>query len=280
MELQVKPYTMPEALEFNYEEIKAELTEKIHFYKTVVYTDEQIKDAKNDRANLNRLKKALNDERIRRQKEYMQPFDEFKKKIDEIIAIIDEPAAIIDQRVKDYELQKQEEKKSAVKELFDSLEFPEFVTLEKVFDAKWLNASTSMASIKASLEQLKAKTETDLDSLSNMPEFSFEACETYKRTLDFAEAVKTANRLVEMARLKREAEEKAARQAELDRIAEQERKEREAQQTEEAPVEVKEEVKEEAPSATWIKFEAYLTKENALKLNEFFKENKIAFKAI
>ena len=78
MELRVNDVAIPEKISFNYEELKAELTEKVAFYETLVYTDDQVKDAKADRATLNKLKKTLNDERIRREKEYMQPFNEFK----------------------------------------------------------------------------------------------------------------------------------------------------------------------------------------------------------
>lgn len=74
MELKVNEYQLPEQILFNYEELKAELTEKVQHYETLVYTDDQIKEAKADRATLNKLKKALSDERIRREREYMQPF--------------------------------------------------------------------------------------------------------------------------------------------------------------------------------------------------------------
>ena len=49
----------------NYEELKKELTEKTDLYKNIVYSEENIKDAKTDRANLNKLEKAINDEKIR-----------------------------------------------------------------------------------------------------------------------------------------------------------------------------------------------------------------------
>ena len=64
MELKVNEYQLPEQILFNYEELKAELTEKVQHYETLVYTDDQIKEAKADRATLNKLKKALSDERI------------------------------------------------------------------------------------------------------------------------------------------------------------------------------------------------------------------------
>lgn len=96
MELRVNEVQLPEQITFNYEELKEEIAGKVSHYETLVYTDDQIKEAKADRADLNKFKKALNDERIRREREYMQPFQDFKDKIDEIIAIIDKPIMLID----------------------------------------------------------------------------------------------------------------------------------------------------------------------------------------
>ena len=65
MELRVEPVTFPEVIQFNYEELKAEITSKVEMYKNLVYTgSDQIKDAKADRAALNKLIKAMSDETI------------------------------------------------------------------------------------------------------------------------------------------------------------------------------------------------------------------------
>ena len=49
MELKVKEYQLPDALSFNFEELKMELEEKVKHYETLVYSDQQIKEAKADR---------------------------------------------------------------------------------------------------------------------------------------------------------------------------------------------------------------------------------------
>ena len=59
MNFEVTKITTPERIEWNYEELKAEIAERVQHYETLVYTDETIKEAKADRANLNKLKKAL-----------------------------------------------------------------------------------------------------------------------------------------------------------------------------------------------------------------------------
>ena len=288
MQLEVKPYELPSALTFNYEELKTQLTEKVHIYETMVYGDDQIKQAKSDRADLNKLKKALTDERIRRKKEYLAPFEEFEKKINEIIAIIDKPTALIDAQIKEYEQQKKEEKRQQIKALFDEAGLPEYITLEKVWDESWLNSSVSLARIKDCIKDIAFRDNQAMQMIENLPEFAFEAAEYYKKSLDVTAAIAKASEHAQMEKDKKAAEEEAARKAELERMAAEERKKQEelnrtAQQTAEIinRAEAKEAagVEPEAPGQ-WLRFEAFLTKEKAVMLRGFFEDNDIAFRRI
>lgn len=179
MELKMHEYQLPEKILFNYEELKRELTEKVSHYETLVYTDDQIKEAKADKAALNKLKKALNDERIRREREYMAPFADFKTKINEIIGIIDKPIAVIDTQVRAYEEQQKEDKLKKIKELWGTLAVPEGLSFEKIYNPKWLNASTSMKSIAEQMNAAIEKFHQDMTTLANLPEFGFEAQQVY-----------------------------------------------------------------------------------------------------
>jgi len=298
MELRVNEVAIPEKISFNYEELKAELTEKVAFYETLVYTDDQVKDAKADRATLNKLKKTLNDERIRREKEYMQPFNEFKAQVNEIIGIIDKPIAVIDKQVKEFEDQKKAKKQKDIEELFAGMGFQSFVTLEKIWDPKWLNASTSMKSIEEQMRSRMYQIGDDVLTLSQLPEFGFEATEVFKETLDINKAISEAKRMSEIAKAKAEAEarrkaEEEARKAaeEARRKAEEERKAKEIK--EEQRVIVPTEPHEQAvtpsepvqsadstPERMLVRFEVLLTTEDAYALKEFFKSRNIEFKAI
>jgi len=290
MELRVNEVAIPEKISFNYEELKAELTEKVAFYETLVYTDDQVKDAKADRATLNKLKKTLNDERIRREKEYMQPFNEFKAQVNEIIGIIDKPIAVIDKQVKEFEDQKKAKKQKDIEELFAGMGFQSFVTLEKIWDPKWLNASTSMKSIEEQMRSRMYQIGDDVLTLHNLPEFGFEATEVYKQTLDINKAIKEAQRMAEIAKAKAEAEAKK-KAAEEARKAEEERKAKEIkeEQTVIAPAEPNEQAvtpsepvqsADSTPERMLVRFEVLLTTEDAYALKEFFKSRNIEFKAI
>lgn len=290
MELRVNEVAIPEKISFNYEELKAELTEKVAFYETLVYTDDQVKDAKADRATLNKLKKTLNDERIRREKEYMQPFNEFKAQVNEIIGIIDKPIAVIDKQVKEFEDQKKANKQNAIEELFATIGFQNFVTLEKIWDPKWLNASVSMKSIEEQMRSRMYQIGDDVLTLHNLPEFGFEATEVYKQTLDINKAIKEAQRMAEITKAKADAEAKK-KAAEESRKAEEERKAKEIKEEQRVivPTEPHEQAvtpPEPVQSADStqermvVRFEVLLTTEDAYALKEFFKSRSIEFKAI
>lgn len=260
MELKVNQVVIPEKIIFNYEELKQELTTKAKMYASLIYTDAEIKEAKSDRAKLNNLKKALNDERIRQEKEYMQPFNEFKAQINEIIKIVDEPIAVIDSQVKSFEEKQKEEKRAAIEAFWNNCALPfDTLQLDQIFNSKWLNASVNIKNvckeINAKLEQIEA----DLSTLANLPDFSFEATETYKHSLNLNEAISEGKRLADMQKLK------AQMQAEAEKVVVETL----------TPPEV-----EKPEIRTWLAFKAHLTIDDAVALREFFTIRNIEFEAI
>lgn len=280
MELKVNEVAIPDAIQFNYEELKQELTEKVSMYETMVYTDDQIKLAKSDKANLNKLKKALNDERIRREREYMKPFNEFKAQINEIIAIIDKPVGVIDKQVKAYDEKKRQDKMEAIKKLYEESEHPEWLNFEQIFNERWLLASVSMRQVQDGIEGWLNEIKTNLDIISNLPEFAFEATEIYKTTLDVQKALNEGKRLSEMIKRKQE-QERLQKEAEEKAKAEAEAKAREelleAHKPEPEPVQ---KVTTEPVEQQWISFRALLTVPQAFELKRFFDEHKIEFQPI
>lgn len=281
MEFKIVKQGQPAALEFNYEELKAEIEEKAKVYEAMVYTDANIADAKQDRATLNKLKTALNDERKRREKEYMAPFEDFKKKVNEIIAIIDKPVGIIDKQVKEYENAEKEQKRRDIEGIFRVCNMPEWLTLEKVWNEKWLNKTYAVSTIKAELGQIYERIQGELAMLENMGDFSYEATEVYKTTLDVAKAVSEGKRLADIQKRKQEQEE-ARKTAEAARIAEEKAKAEAAAFATPTPAPVEAPAPEPAPAeeekGQWIAFEVCLTREQAISLRDFLKENGIPFR--
>lgn len=277
MELKINEVALPAPITFNYEELRAELLSKVSVYETMVYTEDQVKEAKADRAALNRLKKALNDERIRQEKDYMQPFNTFKAQVGELVKIIDKSVSVVDKQVKEFEEQQKSEKLKAIEEYWHYVladnKVLEAVSFRQILDDKWLNASVSMKSIQGAIDGKLEQMVKDLAVIADLPSYSFEARERYMDTLDLAKAVSEAHRLQEQA------EKRAAWEAE-----QQERKEEAAA----APIKSTQVTAnindpddiENCPIRQWIGFQALLSADEARALGAWLRGSGIKYKAI
>ena len=280
MELKINEVALPAPITFNYEELKSELLHKVSAYETMVYTEDQVKEAKADRAALNKLKKALNDERIRQEKEYMQPFNTFKAQIAELVKIIDNSVSVVDKQVKEFDEKKKAEKLDAILEYFGialAAKLPS-VPLDHrlVVDEKWLNASVSMKSSQEAIDAKLDQVAKDLAVIASLPSYAFEARECYVDTLDLARAVSEAHRLQEQA------EKKAAWEAEQQKRKEEatEPKTDIGKAIEITERQAFERAVQHEPSRQWIGFQALLSADEAKALGEWLRNNGIRYKAI
>lgn len=206
MELKINAIETTNAINFNFEELKNEITTKSELYKNMVYTDDTIKTAKEDRASLNKFIKALEDKRKEVKKQCLEPYNNFEKQVKELVRIIQEPVTLIGEQITEFEEREKAAKREEVERLFNEAEFEPFVRLEQIFDPKWLNKSASLKSIAAELKSIAERIKSDLAVLNEISEFQFEATETYKDTLDISKAIAEKNRLVEMQKRKVEYE--------------------------------------------------------------------------
>ena len=261
------------AIEWNYEELKAELSQKLEDYKGLVYTEEQIKEAKADRAKLNALATAIDSKRKEIKKQCLQPYEAFEAQIKDLLALIKEPVSLIDTQIKDFEEEKKKKKLEEVKALFEKLkdaagEELEFVDFEQIFEEKFLNASISLKMVETVISNKFNSIKCNLKTIADLKEYSFEATEVYKETLNLNEALEKAKYMVDMAERKRVEEEKRE-QEKNEEIKEVVPDPQEA--TEEPATDVKRE---------WTKFEAYLSVEEAKMLASWLKLNNIKIRRV
>lgn len=88
MEVEVKiPDNLPK-VEHNLEQLKAYAIALNEFYKKIVITDKDIKDAESEKAKLNKLIEQVKRLRIDKVKEYKQPAEDFEKMAKEIENIL------------------------------------------------------------------------------------------------------------------------------------------------------------------------------------------------
>lgn len=168
-------------IEWNNEEIKAGIAAMMEDYRGLVFTENTVGDAKKDRANLNKLKAAFEDERKRVKKLCMEPYNRFEKQLKEVTVLIDEPAKLIDAQIKEVEQMKREEKRKEVQELFKTIGFQNFVTVEMIWDEKWLNASVPLSKVESQMKDIMYRIGEEVGTINHLQEFSFEALKSIRR---------------------------------------------------------------------------------------------------
>lgn len=276
MELLVQQIPKIEPIRFNYEELKTELSERVSEYKTVAYTADTIKTAKADRAKLNALKKSLNDERIRLEKEYMEPFQQFKAQVTDLVMIVDEAVSAVDKQVKDYEELQKKDKQAAVEALFQAVVVPEipWLGINQVWNEKWLNATYKTGQIEKDFAEIVARIKSDMEMLGRLPEYSFEAQETYKQTLNVNDALWQADHLKQMAEAKKAAEMPAPQTTADEELPGQ------VTMEEFMPEPVEPNMGESEASVSVLQFKCFCTMDQAMKLRHFMKAEGIKFERI
>lgn len=287
MELIVEQYSLPEKIQFNFEELKQAIVSKTKDYEGLVYTEDKIKEAKSDKSELNKLKKALNDERIRREKEYLIPFNEFKSQMNELVGILDSAILQIDVQIKESDDKRKAEKLEYIKKLWETIDHPEDITFDHVFKDKMLNVSFNMRHVKQSFEDYVMRYNLDMDALRNIPEYSFEAIEYYKQTHSLNDAMAKAREMVEI-RKRKEAEEARKKELELERAKqEEERIKLESENIPPVQEHAQDQYQPQEQSADkkleekkLVRFEAMLTMTEAVELRDYFLSKGIKFRTV
>lgn len=271
-------------IKWNNEELKTAIAEKMEEYKGLVFTEETISEGKKDRANLNKLRGAIDDERKRVKKLCMEPCNRFEKEVKEVLALVDEQINAIDVQIKEVEQIKREEKRKAVQELFESIGFQKFVTLEMIWDEKWLNASVALSKVENQMKETMYRIGEEVGTISRLPEFSFEAMEVYKKTLDLTQAIKKGQELADIQKRKEEAlarqkVEEERRKAEEAAAGKESENPEEVADTHDAPKKAEENDYTRVVSAPVMRidFRVWGTKEQILALRDYMKQNNLKF---
>lgn len=210
---------------FNFEEIKAQLTAEMEVHRTLVFTEEQKPAAKKDIANLRKLKKAIDDKKKEVKKTFMVPYEEFEKQVKELTSLIDEPIALIDKQVAEFEENQRKEKIQKINELYSEVfaDKEVEVPLHTIYKKEWENITTSMKSIKQDMEDALFRIKTDLETIEGFGSDAVDrAKEMYMQNgYNLAPCIQ---RIQQYEQQKKEFEEKERIRREQERLAEEKRK--------------------------------------------------------
>lgn len=184
-------------IDFNFEDLKDALTGELEFYKNLVFTEDTKADAKKTVAELRKLKKQINDKRIEVKKLYMQPYTNFEAKVKELDKLINEPIAYISEQIDTFEQKRIEEKRELINEIYLELvsereDIAGYAELNRVYDSKWENASTSKKTIQEAITSYLDSVGNDIAAIESMEsEYEAKALMRYKETGVLSDALLT-----------------------------------------------------------------------------------------
>ena len=211
-------------IDFNFEDLKDALTGELEFYKNLVFTEDTKADAKKTVAELRKLKKQINDKRIEAKKLYMQPYTNFEAKVKELDKLINEPIAYISEQIDAFEQKRIEEKRELINEIYLELvsereDIAGYAELNRVYDSKWENASTSKKTIQEAITSYLDSVGNDIAAIESMEsEYEAKALMRYKETGVLSDALLTIRQWEKQKEEILKAEEEKQAEAEADEI--------------------------------------------------------------
>lgn len=156
-----------------------------------------LNQAKKEKARLNSIAKAFNDERIKIEKEYMEAFNVGKDQVKQIVDDIKNASNKIDTLVDYYDNKYIEYKKELIAKNFEKINDCKDLTLEMIFDEKWLLKGSRIEAVYAEMRNKYDKFLNDYDTLKQSltyytPETKHLATQKFFQTLDLAQALNEA----------------------------------------------------------------------------------------
>lgn len=191
-DLQITKLENTDISKWNFSKIKAELQRGLKSYAGLVYTDETIRDAKNDRAALNKVKKAIEDARKAYKAHCLAPYEALEPQIKELVEMVDHQKVLIDNTIKDYETRQKEAKELEVRRYYNR----EAVILgdmaeplyPELFEKKWVNASTGRTKYEEEIRKAINGAYNDIKAIKAMKSpFVSTLLDVYAETLSMEE---------------------------------------------------------------------------------------------
>lgn len=198
----------PAVITFDYPNAQQILDEMLKPWKGITPENADqidIKQARASRAELNKMKKQLEDARKKVKREVNVPYDEFAEQIKSLVSTIDQYCSVLDESVKRREQQFRDERYAVLSQEFR--DFAPFLThvikLDQFLEKEWLNKTMSE---RRAIHEMQAKLVdivNDYDTLRNMEgklEFYDEDKAVFFETLSLKQALDHENARKEQVR--------------------------------------------------------------------------------
>lgn len=193
---------------WDFSSLRAELQSRLDFYAGLVYTDETIKNAKEARTTLNKVKKVIEDARKAYKARCLAPYDALEPEMKSLVDMVEKQRALIDDTIKEYEARQKQAKEQEIKRFYNRKAIALGDLAERLYpailDSKWLNASfqkskyeeeivAAIASAAADIEAIRAWRSPFIDTLTEFYCHTLSMDRVKEKQLELEDAAKKAS---------------------------------------------------------------------------------------
>lgn len=178
----------------NAKELRSQIESELKNYSVEKYVNEP-DAAKSDKALLNKVKESVAEKRKEITKAWNKPLDDFLAEMKGLEYTIADASNQINEIVKQAENQEKDTKRKQIEEYWKTLDFT-FVSLDRVFNPKWLNKTFAMKDIMLEIESITEKITSELSTIKSMNDEDSEVLQSfYLDTLDLNATLQKGNQL-------------------------------------------------------------------------------------
>ena len=151
--------------------------------------------AKTDKALLNKVKDAVSAKRKEIQNIWNKPLDEFLTEMKNLEDSISDASGKINEIVKEADAKEKNEKRKKIEDYWSTLDF-RYVTLEKIFNPKWLNKTYKIDQVMKDCEEMIERITSELSTIKSMNDEDNDILQSfYLETLDLNATLVKGNQL-------------------------------------------------------------------------------------
>lgn len=265
-------------IQWNYSELKAQLSAALESYKGRVYTDDTVSVAKKDRATLNKLAQAIDAKRREMKAVYLKPYEEFETQAKELTEMVKLHSAEIDAQIKTFEKFRRKEKEAEIRAMYSAMigNLSALVPYERIQNPKWLNVTTSMASVS---DEMGRSIDKIVDGLASIDKLNLDADIAAQVKGVFLQRFDLAEAIAEKERIEKQREEldryRAAQEVENHPVRDESENDKYTQEETETPERSRFSDGNKAETIHTVTFRIRVTSSQLKSLGDFMKANHI-----
>ena len=217
----------------NFKQVEKAIQDKLAEYEGIVFTEDSKASARKEVASLRAEKKSLQDNMRDAKTQYMKPWENFEAQANKLIGLYDEPIDLINGQIQAFEKKRIAEKKQLIQKIYKCVpeDLQVYISLERIYNPKWENATYKEKDIKADIAEFVHKTENDLNTITSMQSEAVEkALNIYKDSLSLTDAITYINNYEQQKQQILAREQEKQRQEEAEKIRREEREKMLAEQ--------------------------------------------------